>query len=127
MLETAAREPDVFFFRRERLDRVHKTFADGPPDLVIEIISQSSRVVDRGAKFYEYEQARVPEYWLIDPDRKKVESYRLGTDGTYEAVPAEDPETLRSEALPGMSIPVQWLWQEPLPRVSAVQKAWGLI
>jgi Uma2 family endonuclease len=127
MLETSAREPDVFFFRGEHLDRVHKTFAEGPPDLVIEIISQSTRVVDRGEKFYEFEQARVPEYWLIDPDRKKVEAYRLGTDGTYEAVPTGDPETLRADALPGMSLPVAWLWQEPLPRVSQVQKAWGLI
>ena len=127
MLETSAREPDVFFFRREHLDRVHPTFADGPPDLVIEIISQSSRGLDRGEKFYEYEQAGVPEYWLIDPERRKVEAYRLGTDGIFAAVPGGDPESLRADALPGMSIPVAWLWQEPLPRLTEVQKAWGLI
>jgi Uma2 family endonuclease len=126
-METSAREPDVFFFRREHMDRVHKTFVDGPPDLVIEIISRDTRGVDRGEKFYEYEQARVPEYWLIDPDRRKVESYRLGADGAYEAVATGEPETLRADALPGMSLPVAWLWQEPLPRVSQVQKAWGLI
>src|ERR1700741_5148372 len=50
-METSAREPDVFFFRREHLDRVHKTFVDGPPDLVIEIISRDTRGVDRGEKF----------------------------------------------------------------------------
>ena len=127
MLETSAREPDVFYFRREHLDRVHKMFVEGPPDLVIEIISRDTRGVDRGEKFYEYEQARVPEYWLIDPDRRKVEAYRLGLDGAYEAAPTGDPETLRADALPGMSLSVAWLWQEPLPKVSDVQKAWGLI
>ena len=126
-METSAREPDVFFFRREHKDRVHKTFVEGPPDLVIEIISRDTRGADRGETFYEYEQARVPEYWLIDPDRKKVEAYRLGADGAYEAVPTGDPETLRSEALPGMELPVEWLWRETLPKTSEVQKAWGLI
>jgi Uma2 family endonuclease len=126
-METSAREPDVFYFRREHLDRVHKTFVEGPPDLVIEIISRDTRGVDRGEKFYEYEQARVPEYWLIDPDRRKVESYRLGPDGAYEPAPTGDPEILRADALPGMSMPVAWLWQESLPKVSDVQKAWGLI
>ncbi|MFL5538736.1 MAG: Uma2 family endonuclease [Longimicrobiaceae bacterium] len=126
-LETSAREPDVFFFRKEHMDRVHKTFVDGPPDLVIEIISRDTRGVDRGEKFYEYEQARVPEYWLIDPERKKVEAYRLGADGAYAAVPLGDPETLRADALPGLSLPVAWFWRESLPKTSEVQKAWGLI
>lgn len=126
-METSAREPGVFFFRREHLDRVHPTFVDGPPDLVIEILSRDTRGVDRGEKFYEYEQAQVPEYWLIDPDRRKVEAYRLGGEGVYEAVAQGEPETLRADALPGMALPVEWLWRQPLPRVSEVQKAWGLV
>ena len=125
-MESSAREPDVFFFRRENLNRVHKTFVEGAPDLVIEIISRDTRGTDRGEKFYEYEQAGVPEYWLIDPDRKKVEAYRIGTRGIYEAVPTGDPEVLRSDSLPGMALRVDWLWQEPLPHVSAVLKEWGL-
>lgn len=127
VLEGSAREPDVFFFKREHMDRVHATYVEGPPDLVVEIISRASRVLDRGEKFYEYEQAGVPEYWLIDPERKKVEAYRLGTDGTYEPFPLGDPAALRAEALPGMWIPTEWLWQEPLPRLTEVQKSWGLI
>jgi Uma2 family endonuclease len=126
-MESSAREPDVFFFRREHLDRVHPTFVDGPPDLVIEILSRDTRGVDRGEKFYEYEQARVPEYWLIDPERRKVEAYRLGDDGVFAPVSTGDPETLRADALPGMALPVEWLWRQPLPRVSEVQKAWGLV
>jgi Uma2 family endonuclease len=127
MLEASAREPDVFFFRREHLDRVHKTYVDGPPDLVVEIISRDSRVLDRGEKFFEYEHAGVPEYWLVDPERRKVEAYRLGLDGTYEPVALGDPAALRSESLPGMWILTEWLWQDPLPRINEVQKAWGLI
>lgn len=127
MLEGSAREPDVFFFSNEHLNRVHKTYMEGPPDLVIEIISPDSRVRDRGEKFYEYEQAGVPEYWLIDPDRKKVEAHRLGADATYEAVPLGNPPVLRADCLPGMWVLADWLWQEPLPRINDVQREWGLI
>ena len=127
MLEGRAREPDVFFFKREHMERVHQTYVEGPPDLVVEIISRDSRGLDRGEKFYEYEQAGVPEYWLIDPERRKVEAYRLGTDDTYEPVALGDPAALRAACLPGMWVLTEWLWQEPLPRINDVQKAWGLI
>lgn len=127
LLGRSGREPDVFYFRREHLDRVHDSWVEGPPDLVIEIISASTRVIDRGEKFYEYEQAGIPEYWLVDPERRKVEAHRLGADATYEPVAPGDPPALRSEALPGMWILTEWLWQEPLPRTNEVQRAWGLI
>ena len=123
----SGREPDVFFVTREHLDRFHESHLEGPADLVVEVISASTRVVDRGEKFYEYEQAGVPEYWLVDPERRKVEAYRLGSDGTYEPVAPGDPAALRADCLPGMWILIEWLWQEPLPRLTEVQKAWGLI
>ena len=123
----SGREPDLFFVARDHLERNRGTHLDGPADLVVEVISASTRVVDRGEKFFEYEQAGVPEYWLIDPERKKVETYRLGEDGTYEPVPLGDPPVLRSQALPGMWIAVEWLWQQPMPRLTEVAKTWGLM
>ena len=126
-LPGSAREPDVFFVRKEDADRLQRTYYDGPPALVVEIISPDSVNVDRGEKFYEYEQGGVPEYWVIDPARKKADCWRLGADGTYEPVPLGTPATLTCLTLPGMSIPAEWLWQEPLPHITDVQKAWGLI
>ena len=49
----------------ERLDRVHRTYLDGPADLVVEIVSPESAGRDRGEKYYEYEAAGIPEYWLL--------------------------------------------------------------
>jgi Uma2 family endonuclease len=122
--EQTAREPDVFFLRSEHADRAQGTFVEGAADLVIEIVSPSTRAVDRGVKYYEYEQAGVPEYWLIDPLRERVEAYRLGAAGVYEPVVLGDPAILRSEVLPGLWIPVAWLWQNPLPRMPQVFEAW---
>jgi Uma2 family endonuclease len=123
----AGREPDVFFVRTEHADRVKGTYVEGPADLVVEIVSPSSRGTDRGDKYYEYEQAGVSEYWLIDPEREEIEVYRLRANGRYEPVDLGLPEALRSEVLSGLTIPVAWLWQQPLPKLAWVQREWGLI
>lgn len=93
---------------------------------MIEIVSPSTRAVDRGVKYYEYEQAGVPEYWLVDPMRERVEACRLGAGGVYEQMALGEPAVLRSEVLPGMWISVAWLWERPLPGMPAVFKEWGI-
>lgn len=124
--EEVAREPDVFFIRTENAARAHGTFVDGAVDLAVEIVSPSTRAVDRGVKYYEYEAAGVREYWLVDPLRERVEAYRLGAGGVYEPIALGDPPILRSEVLPDMWIPVAWLWQRPLPTMRTVFREWGL-
>jgi Uma2 family endonuclease len=48
----------------------------GAPDLVIEILSPSTALNDRGVKFDTYEKYGVREYWLVDPEAKFTEVYR---------------------------------------------------
>jgi Uma2 family endonuclease len=123
--EQTAREPDVFFLLGQHADRAHTTFVEGAADLVIEVVSPSTRAVDQGVKYYEYEQAGVPEYWLVDPLRERVEAYRLSVGGVYEPVALGEPPVLRSDvALPGMWIPAEWLWRNPLPRMPEVINTW---
>jgi Uma2 family endonuclease len=122
----SGREPDVLFVAAANLERLTEKYLDGPADLVIEIISPESRARDRGEKFYEYEAARIPEYWLLDPERKQAEFYRLDENGIYQpALPAEG--VYESRALPGLELQVSWLWQEPLPKLLSVLKAWKLV
>ena len=49
----------------------------GAPDLVIEILSPSTRKKDMSIKHFKYENAGVREYWLVDPDQLKVLVYNL--------------------------------------------------
>jgi len=120
------REPDILFVAREHLDRLKKTFLDGPADLVIEIISLESRARDRGEKFYEYEQGGVREYWLLDFLRKQAEFYQLDADGIYQLAPAIDG-VYHSAVLEGLQLKVEWLWQEPLPLLRDALREWKLI
>jgi len=121
------REPDILFVARAHLDRLTATYVDGPADLVVEIISPDSRARDRGEKFYEYEQGGVGEYWLLDPLRRQAEFYQRGEDGIYRAVPVDADGTFRSAVLAGLWLKVEWLWQQPLPLLVDVLKAWELV
>lgn len=61
-------EPDVIFIRTERLGIVTERNVSGPPDLVVDVLSDSTRDVDLGRKLHAYGRHRVGEYWAVDPE-----------------------------------------------------------
>jgi Uma2 family endonuclease len=123
----SGREPDILFIARARLELLTDTYLNGAADMAVEIISPESRVRDRGDKFYEYEQAGVREYWLIDPVRKQAEFHYLNEERIYQLVPVGDDHIFNSRVLDGLRLNVEWLWQEPLPLLMSVLKEWKLI
>ncbi len=112
----SGREPDLAFVASAHLGRLRETYLDGPADLVVEVVSEESIGRDRGEKYAEYEQAGIPEYWLIDPIRRQAEFCRMGGDGHYRLVTPEGG-IYRAEALPDFWLRVEWFWRAPLPRV----------
>ena len=52
----------------------------GAPDLVVEVLSRSTRRKDMMLKLSKYEAAGVREYWLVDPDKRKVIVYDFESD-----------------------------------------------
>jgi len=75
------RQPDISFISNKHQDRITEKYL-GVPDLVVEILSESTIDTDRKDKFYEYEKAGVLEYWIVDPEAKTIEVYVL-ENGTY--------------------------------------------
>ena len=55
-------------------------FAPIAPDFALELLSFNDRLQDTQRKMQEYRSCGVELGWLIDPDAKKVEIYRLGKD-----------------------------------------------
>ncbi len=62
---------------------IPKVSASNTPQIVIEILSQSSLLHDRITKFQLYESAAIAEYWLVDPETDSIEVYSL-VDGQYQ-------------------------------------------
>ncbi len=113
----SGREPDVLFVANAHLDRFQPTFLDGPADLVVEVVSPESAGRDRGDKFYEYEAAGIPEYWLIDPRTERAEFYQLNARGAYQLIAPDADGVYRSSTIPDFWLREAWLWQDPTPAV----------
>ncbi|MCS7240954.1 MAG: Uma2 family endonuclease [Candidatus Bipolaricaulota bacterium] len=125
--ELPGREPDILFLANEHLGRLKETYLDGSAHLVIEITSSESRLRDRGEKFAEYELGGVKEYWLIDPERKEADFYRLDERGRFRLTEPDSEGIYRSVVLPGFWLKVGWLWQEPLPRILDILRELDLV
>jgi Uma2 family endonuclease len=123
----SGREPDLLFISKDKLNRLKRTYLDGPADMVVEIVSPESQARDRGDKFYEYEEAGILEYWILDQNRKRAEFYHLGDDGTFKLIDSDENGVYRSKTLEGLWLKVDWLWQDPLPTLMSVLKEWGLV
>ncbi len=70
------RQPDIVFMSNEHKDRIGEQYW-GVPDLVMEILSESTEKQDRTDKFSEYEKAGILEYWIVDPSERVIEVYVL--------------------------------------------------
>jgi Uma2 family endonuclease len=123
-----AREPDLFFLATENLERYTENELAGPADLVVEIISNDSIARDRGDKFYEYQEAGVREYWIIDPrpGKQRVDLYVLGADGRYQPVRATEEHVYHSAVLPNFWLKEAWLWAEQPNPLAALAEMVGV-
>jgi Uma2 family endonuclease len=110
-------EPDIFFVRKSRLRIiVDEKYVDGPPDLCIEVISKSSRKIDRGRKYTLYAEHGVKEYWIIDPLRLTLEFYE-NQNGAWAEIKPDEQGRLHSKVLPGFWLKPRWFRVFPLPPV----------
>lgn len=84
-------EPDISVVcDRNKID---KHGCKGAPDLIIEVLSPSTRRHDRLVKLNLYQQAAVREYWIADPDTQSVQVFLWDSTGSlrlHEDYGAED-------------------------------------
>lgn len=77
--------PDVFVICQPDDDRMdNDKYINGAPDLIIEVLSPSTRRKDMFTKLYKYEAAGVREYWIVDPKKEKVIVYIFGEEEDFE-------------------------------------------
>lgn len=83
-----ALQPDVLVARHSDLLAVDGgKFLARPPVLAVEVLSPSTRRIDRLSKLSAYEEAGVASYWLVDPDPGTPSLHALDlVDGRYVEV-----------------------------------------
>jgi Uma2 family endonuclease len=103
-------QPDLVYVTRERLEIISRRGIEGAPDLVVEILSPSTRVRDRGIKLRRYAAAGVPHYWIVNPRSRELEARRI-TEHGYELSGKFGPGSVfRPELFPDLEIPIDELW-----------------
>lgn len=65
-------EPDLCFVSKARQHIAGEDVIHGPPDLIVEVISESNRTHDTVVKFRDYERYGVGEYWIVDPREEYI-------------------------------------------------------
>jgi len=98
------REPDLVFLSQSRSDS--SAYANGA-DLVVEVVSESpgDRKRDLETKVAEYEQACIPEYWVVDPLLSTILVYSL-VQSKYVKESFTAGQIARSSVLDGFSVAV---------------------
>lgn len=109
--------PDLIFITHERCDEIlHEESGKfhGAPELVIEILSPGRANARRDLQIKRelYEFFAVPEYWVIKPQEKQVETFRRGKDGLTENRIFEQNEILSSPILPKFKLKIRNLFAD---------------
>jgi Uma2 family endonuclease len=105
-------QPDLIFIACGRKDITWDPRVEGVPDLIVEVLSPSSRRVDRRTKFEIYAKAGVPEYWMLDQAARTIEVYGL-RNGRYGLLGKFGTgERACSEVLPGFEPAVDDVFAE---------------
>ena len=85
-------QPDLVYVETRRLSIISSRGIEGPPTLIVQVLSPSTARIDRTTNLQLFAKHGVPYYWIVDAEARVIESYAL-REGTYNlAVRASGPD-----------------------------------
>ena len=81
-------EPDVIVVCNR--DKIIRRCVYGAPDFIVEVLSPSTKKKDLTIKLNKYIEAGVKEYWLVDPEKQRVQVHRYEKDDLLTMYTFED-------------------------------------
>jgi len=97
-------QPDIIFISSNNKQIIKSTHIEGIPDLVVEIISPGSAQRDRIIKRKIYALHGVKEYWLVHPEKQRVQMLRLEKGELQRITELTGEDILTSTMLSGLEI-----------------------
>lgn len=104
--------PDIAGWRRETMPELPETaWFEVAPEWACEILSPSTARTDRILKMPLYAEQGVQHCWLVDPELKTLEIYRLGSDGYWTLIATlKDDDPVRQPPFEMIEFPLDMLW-----------------
>lgn len=102
-------QPDIIFISKERSNIITESNIQGSPDMVVEILSSSTKERDLVLKKKLYAAFGIKEYWIVDPENKKTILHTLGKERYVEQKTAG---IVKSLLLKGLKIDVAKLFKK---------------
>ncbi len=101
-------QPDILFISNERLNIITEKNIVAAPELVVEILSKSTRNIDRNLKKELYARQGVEEYWLADPESASISQFIL-KEGKFELMKKADIDSpiLNCQILKGLTVDIR--------------------
>ena len=99
-------QPDVIVILNANRHIIRERI-EGPPDLVVEVLSPATKERDLTTKRRLYARHGIREYWIVDGERRTIEVNEWTPDGYRPVGLFAWSDTLRSPVLPGFELPVR--------------------
>jgi Uma2 family endonuclease len=104
--------PDLAGWRRTTLPELPDVpFLTLAPDWVCEVLSPGTRRHDRVLKLPLYKRERVAHVWLVDPEAKTLEVYKLDGDSYRLLSTHAESEVVHAEPFEVFALELGVLWQ----------------
>jgi Uma2 family endonuclease len=95
--------PDLFIVCDK--NKIKQNGCHGSPDLTIEIVSKSSKIIDYKHKLDLYNKNKIKEYWIVDPLTKRITMYHsLDKDNIYSINSCGFDESVESLYFKGLKV-----------------------
>ena len=107
---TTVLQPDVVFVAAARTAIITDRAIEGPPDLVVEILSAGTARRDRGAKAKLYARFGIPHYWVLDPKAHTFEALSLHGHSYRLVASAAGADRIAAAPLADLNLDLASLW-----------------
>ena len=94
--------------------QVKRTHIEGPPALVVEVVSEATLVHDRVHKFRLYARAGIPEYWIVTPYPHLIEVYELRGEHYVLSGGYSENEAVLSRSFHELALDMRRIFDFPL-------------
>ena len=108
--ETTIVQPDILYIAPDRVALTSRRGVEGGPTLAVEILSPSTRTIDRVTKRGLYARYGVPCLWLVDPDAHAIEAFVLQGERYVLAPSAVGAEAVDLPPFTGLALVPDALW-----------------